>query len=158
MATYGYSIPVGANDAHAVLRDAPISYKVAVLIGKAIKGKTAKKAIAYLEAVQNKTRAIPYTKFSDSVGHRPGKVGPGRYPQKASALFEALIKNAVTNADDKGIGTDVTIAYVVAQRASLPMHSGRQGRRQFKRAHVELVVSATQTAPKAAKRKVEVAA
>lgn len=142
MARYGYSIKdMHEKRAHAVLRDAPISYKVAVLIGKHIKGMPASKAITFLQAVQATKQAVPYTRFNDSVGHKPGGLGPGRYPLKAAKLFEMLLKSAVANAEDKGLGKDVAVEIVCAQNASRSFHYGRQGRRRFKRAHVELVLT-----------------
>jgi large subunit ribosomal protein L22 len=158
MAQYGYSIKdMNETRARAVMRDVPISYKVACMIGKRIKGMEAQRAINFLRNVQTLKVAVPYTKFNDSVGHKPG-IGPGRYPIKAAKLFEQLIANAVANADDKGLGKDVMIEFVVSQQASLPYHNGRQGRRQFKRSHVELVVTNAgvpdeKRAPKAAAKK-----
>jgi large subunit ribosomal protein L22 len=142
MATYGYSIKdMNETRAHANMQDVPISYKVAVLIGKRIKGMPTEKALRFLADVQTQKQAVPYTKFNDSVGHRPGGMGPGRYPQKAAKLFEMLLKSAVANADDRGLGKELAVEFVVAQQASRPYHPGRQGRRQFKRSHVEIVVT-----------------
>jgi large subunit ribosomal protein L22 len=156
MAQYGYSIKdMNETRAHAVLRDVPISYKVAVLIGKRIKGMPAEKAIRFLQDVQNKKQAVPYVKFSDSVGHKTGSVGPGRYPEKAAKLFEQLVKNAVANAEDKGVGKDVNVEIVCAQQGSRSYHYGRQGRRRFKRSHVELVVSKTAESQKKRSSKTE---
>ena len=142
MVQYGYSIK-DMNDtrAHACLRDAPISYKTATMIAQRLKGLSATKALIILKGVEEQRIAIPYTKFNDSMGHRPGGIGPGRYPEKAAKLFTTLINNAVANAEDKNLGKDVTIEFVVAQRASLPWHQGNKGRRKFKRSHVELVVT-----------------
>ncbi len=142
MAQYGYSIKdMNETRAHACIRDVPVSYKVATMIGKRIKGMPAEKAIRFLQDVQTTKQAVPYTKWNDSVGHRPGSLGPGRYPMKAAKLFEGLVKNAVANAEDKGIGKDVMVEVVCAQQASRPFHNGTKGRYHFKRSHVELVVT-----------------
>lgn len=137
---YTYSTPESENRARAVLLDAPITYKVAVLIGKRIKDMPTKKAVAFLKNVVDMKEAIPYTKFSDGVGHKPG-IGPGRYPEKAAKLFIHTINNAVANAEDKGLGSDVTIERVVSHQGSRTWHHGRLGRRKFKRSHVEIIVT-----------------
>jgi len=141
MAQYGYSIQ-GNMDAraHAVVRDAPMSYKVAVMIGQRIKGMPADKALRFLDDVQTKTQAVPYTKYNDSVGHKPG-VGPGRYPQKAAKAFVSVLKNAVANAEDKGLGKEVFVEYVVPQQGNRNWRPGASGRKKAKRAHVEIVVT-----------------
>ena len=142
--TYGYSIKdMNTTRAHAVMQDVPISYKVAVLIGRKIKGMPVPKALAFLKDVQTKRQAVPYSKFNDSVGHRPGSLGPGRYPQKAAKLFEQLVASAAANAQDRDLSGDIWVEFVVAQRASQPFHPGRVGRRVFKRSHVEIVVTNT---------------
>jgi large subunit ribosomal protein L22 len=141
MAQYGYSIK-GNMDAraHAVVRDAPMSYKIAAMIGQRIKGMPAEKALRFLDDVQTKTQAVPYTRFNDSVGHRPG-VGPGRYPQKAAKVFVSVLKNAVANAEDKGLGKEVFVEYVVGQQGNRNWRPGASGRKKAKRAHIEIVVT-----------------
>jgi ribosomal protein uL22 len=140
--TYGYTVKdMNETRAHAVMMDVPISYKVAVLVSKKIKGMTAQKAVVFLQDVQSKKRAVPYTKFNDSVGHKPGSLGPGRYPEKAAKLFEGLVKSAIANAEDRDLGSDVWVEFCVPQQASRPWHSGRVGRRKFKRSHVEIVLT-----------------
>lgn len=142
MAQYGYSIKdMNETRVRSVMRDVPMSYKTAVMIGRRIKGMPAAKAILFLQNVQKLAIAVPYTTFNDSVGHKPGSMGPGRYPVKAAQLFEMLIKSAVANAEDKGLGKEVSVEFVVGQRASQPWHHGRQGRRKFKRSHVEVVLT-----------------
>lgn len=141
MAQYGYSIK-GNMDAraHAVVRDAPMSYKIAAMIGQRIKGMPAEKALRFLADVQTTTQAVPYTRFNDSVGHRPG-VGPGRYPQKAAKVFVTILKNAVANAEDKGLGKEVYVEYVVGQQGNRNWRPGTSGRKKAKRAHIEIVVT-----------------
>jgi large subunit ribosomal protein L22 len=139
---YGYAVKdINANRAHAVMMDVPISYKVAVLVGRKIQGMKASKAVEFLQAVQQKKRAVPYTKWNDSVGHKPGHVGPGRYPQKAAQLYEQLVKSVIANAEDRDLSGDLWVEFVVAQQASRPWRPGRVGRRHFKRSHVEIVVT-----------------
>ena len=142
MAQYGYSIKdINETRAHACMRDVPMSYKIAVLIGKRIKGMATEKALRFLADVQTQKQAVPYRSFNDSVGHRPG-IGPGRYPTKAAKYFEMLVKNAVANAEDKGLGKDIWVEFVVSQRAGQPMRTGSSRRSStFKRSHVEIIVT-----------------
>ncbi|MCS5555065.1 MAG: hypothetical protein NZ778_00885, partial [Arenicellales bacterium] len=74
-------------------------------IAKAIRGMNAATAVGYLEDVIAKKRAIPYTRRSrrgrggnTMAGHRKGKMGPGKYPNKASKEFIKLINSAMDNA------------------------------------------------------------
>jgi large subunit ribosomal protein L22 len=117
-----------------------MSYKVAAMLGQRIKGMPADKALRFLSDVQTRKQAVPYTKFNDSVGHRPG-IGPGRYPQKAAKVFESVLKNAVANAEDKGLGKEVFVEFVVPQQGNRNWRPGTSGRKKAKRAHVEIVVT-----------------
>ena len=62
-------------------------------------------AISYLEDVIAEKKAIPYTRRTrrgrggnTMAGHRKGKMGPGKYPRKASKVFIKLINSAMDNA------------------------------------------------------------
>lgn len=141
MSTYGYSIKgIDAHRAHASLENAPFSYKVGVLIGQRIKGMTTEQAMRFLGDVQTQKQAVPYTKFNDSVGHRPG-MGPGRYPQKAAKCFEATLANAIANAEDKGLGKELWVEFVVTQQGSRNWRNRPSGRHKAKRSHIEIVVT-----------------
>jgi large subunit ribosomal protein L22 len=100
----------------------------------------AEKAARFLRDVQTRTQAVPYSRFNDSVGHRPG-IGPGRYPQKAARVFEILLASAVANAEDKGLGKNVNVEFVVAQQGHRNWRASTSGRKKAKRAHIELVVT-----------------
>ncbi len=142
MTTYGYSIQAMTSErVHAVMQDIPVSYKVAVLIAQRIKGMPAQKGLRFLNDVVSQRQAVPYTKFSDSVGHRPGSLGPGRYPEKAAKLFIMLLSSAIANAEDKGLGKDVWIEFVIAQQGSRNWRNRPSGRHKAKKAHVEIVLT-----------------
>mgnify|MGYP005728774739 FL=1 len=56
------------------------------------------------------------------VGHRKGKVGPGRYPVKASRAFIKLIQSAMENARhqyDDVEPEDMEITHVAAHRGQI---------------------------------------
>ena len=98
-------------------------------IAKAIRGMNAAEAVGYLEDVIAKKRAIPYTRRSrrgrggnTMAGHRKGKMGPGKYPNKASKEFIKLINSAMENARqrfDTIDAEDMTITHVAAHRGQV---------------------------------------
>ncbi|MCF7866509.1 50S ribosomal protein L22 [Candidatus Woesearchaeota archaeon] len=129
------------NMARAMVKDATISTKTSIEIASFLRGKTTKKALAILNRVLKKTTAIPFKRFTDGVGHRAGVgIGAGRFPQKGSEEFIALIKNVEANAQTKGLSDNLKIIHLVVQRGSNQYHMGRQRRRRYKRTHLEIVV------------------
>jgi hypothetical protein len=93
-----------------------------------------------LQRALDKKEAVPFTRFNNDMGHKPGK-GPGRYPQKASKYIIELLKSVKANALAKGLNTDnLIIKKLVANKASRPWRYGRQRRRKAKRTHIEIIV------------------
>lgn len=122
-------------------KDISISTKHSVLICNALRNKPVKRAKALLENVIEKREAIPYTRYNKDTAHKPGKIGPGKYPMKACGEILALLKSAVSNAQFKGLNTDrLEVVHVCAHMASRPFHYGRQRRRLTKRTHIEIVL------------------
>ena len=117
-----------------------ISTKVSIEIANHLRGKTTAKAKWILEQVLQKKQAIPFKRFTDGVGHRPGGIGAGRYPQKASEEFLKLVKQAEANAQAKGLSENLVILHLSANKAGSQFRQGRQRRRRFKRSHLEIVV------------------
>ena len=98
-------------------------------IAKALRGMNASDAILYLDDVINKKKAIPYTRRSRKgrggntmAGHRKGKVGPVKYPNKASKEFSKLIASAMDNARqryDTIDPDDMIITHIAAHRGQV---------------------------------------
>ena len=95
----------GSNLVSARAVDVDCHHKHCYHIAKAIRGMNAADAVGYLEDVIAKKRAIPYTRRcrrgrggNTMAGHRKGKMGPGKYPNKASKVFIKLINSAMDNA------------------------------------------------------------
>ena len=98
-------------------------------IAKAIRGMGADEAISYLEDVIDKKRAIPYRRRSRKgrggntmAGHRKGKMGPGKFPNKASKEFIKLINSAMENARQRYDTIDpeeMVITHVAAHRGQV---------------------------------------
>ena len=126
--------------ARAIGKSLPISFKQSVEICRFIKNRNTDDIKRILQSVMKKKTAIPFTKYNSDLAHKR-KVGPGRYPEKASMEFIKLIESAESNAQFKGLNTsNLIIAHVSAHKASKVWHSGRKSRRKMKRTNVEIVV------------------
>ena len=122
----------GSNLATARAVNLDIHHKHCYQIAKFIRGMNTVDAIEYLEKVMDKKKAIPYTRRSRKgkggntmAGHRKGKMGPGRYPYKASREFIKLINSAMETARqryDTIDAEDMVITHCAAHRGQI--HSG----------------------------------
>lgn len=114
----------------------PISTKVSIEICNFIRGKNLNKSIALLKRVLELKEAVPYKRFDNDIGHKPG-IGAGRYPQKASTHIIRLLESVKANAQAKNLDTDnLKIIFLVANKGSRPWRYGRQRRRKAKRTHI----------------------
>ena len=135
-----------AYDEKAMARAAgialPISMKKTVEVCSFVRGKDVAKAIRLLDMVQDEQVAIPFRKYNHGgTGHKPGSVGPGKYPKNVCTQVVKLLKQAQANAKVKGLDTGkLVIAAIVAKKAAKSWHYSRQRGRQMKRTHIELVV------------------
>lgn len=138
-AKYAYS-NFGSDTAKAYGSNLDISTKVSINICTWLRGMTVKKAVVKLQNVLDYKEAVPFTRFTDGVGHRKGAMASGRFPQKASKAFLDVINSAIANAANKGLAEDLKIIHLCAHKAATPLHQGRQRRRAMKRTHVEVVL------------------
>ena len=102
---YAYQPKDELNAARAMGYEMDISFKHAVEICRAIKGKKIDDAIAYLEDVVAMKKAVPFKNHKKKVAHRKGleKWYAGRYPVKASREIIKVLKNLKANAEYKGL-------------------------------------------------------
>lgn len=121
-------------------RNLAISPKTAMMVCAFLRGRKLSAAKRILEDVIHQRQAVPYTRFTDGVGHRRSIAAAGRYPLKASKEILMLLKSCEANAVDQGMTGDLRIAEIRANRASSPMRYGRHSRREAKRAHVYLTL------------------
>ncbi|MGM5479981.1 MAG: 50S ribosomal protein L22 [Nanobdellota archaeon] len=131
------------HTAKACGKDLPISTKASINICSKIRGMTAKSAVEYLQSVVQKKSVVPFRRFTDGVGHRKGKIGPGRYPAKAATHIGKLIASAIANASVKGMddtGSALIIEHINAHKGADQPRQGRQTRRSMKRTSVEVVL------------------
>lgn len=118
----------------------PISFKQSVEICSFIKNKNISDAKKILQNAAEGKKAISFKRYNRDLGHKK-KIGPGRYPEKASKEFIKLIESAEANAQFKGLNTsNLVIAHISAHKAGKAWHFGRQSRRRMKRTNVEIVV------------------
>ena len=135
--------------ARAVGRDVAISVKQAIEISNYLRNRKLAQAKMLLEKVIEKKQAVPFKRFTNALGHRPGKMTSGRYPVKASQEFLNLLEAAESNAQIKGLNTsELQIIHLCAHKAHSPVHYGRHSGREFKRTHIELVLQETVTKEK----------
>ncbi len=119
MPTWRYSAELDPlRTAIASGRDLRISYKAAVEVLNAIRGKKLDEAKSLLEDVIAKRRPIPFRRFHGKVAHRKGEgFGPGRYPVKAAKAILDVLLNAENNAEYKGLNIDnLWVVHAVAHK------------------------------------------
>jgi len=150
-------MPITLNrqtSAKAMGRDLPISPKVSIEICNFIRGRELENAISVLKRVQEKIEAVPYKRFPNGAGHKPGKsMAAGRYPIKASTEFLKLLDNAKANASNQGLTGTLKITHIAANRANEPFRQRAKERVTFKRTHVEVIVTEDKTEKKEKKAK-----
>ena len=136
---YKYSTQITENCAKVVGISLPISRKHGFAICKYLRGVALPNAKKFLENVISFKQPVPFTRFTDGLGHKPG-MAAGRYPVKASVHILKLLKSVEANAQVKGLSTgNLVIKHIVAQKAPGVMRSGRN-QRSAKRVHIEIVV------------------
>ncbi len=142
MTQYKYaSTLAGENVARVVGRDLGISTKYSIEICNLLRGKPLAKAKALLEEAAALQKPIPLKRFTNGPGHKRGNLASGRFIVKTASQILSLLNSAEANARNKGLNTkNLVIASILAQKASTPLHYGRQRRRLMKRTHVEVVV------------------
>lgn len=128
------------HSACARMTNLPISTKHGVEISNYFRFKKTAFAKAYLEEIMQLKKALPFTKATMDLGHKPG-MGSGRYPQKAAKFFLRLIQSAEANAQYKGLDTNsLVITKLLANKAAIPF-TGKRQRFKTKRSHIEIEVT-----------------
>ncbi|MFC1801114.1 50S ribosomal protein L22 [Nanoarchaeota archaeon] len=136
-----YAAKIEGETAKVIGRDLSISTKHSVEVCRALRGKNLQKAKEFLRDVIEKKAAVPYRRYNDDLGHKKGKVGPGRYPIKTCKAILGLLESVETNAQFKGLNTSfLEVVHICAHLASRPWHFGRKTREKMKRSHVEIIV------------------
>jgi large subunit ribosomal protein L22 len=113
----GYTVDIDPEtSARAIGREMQISPKNSIVICRHIKGWRLERAKHFLADVIALKAAVPDTKYGSS-GHRRGKLGPGRFPEKAARQILKVLEGAEANAEYKGLVIDnMYIAHSAAHR------------------------------------------
>ena len=128
------------NMARAVGMALPISTKQSVEICRFIENKNVNEAKKILQSTIDKRLAIPFKRYNWDLGHKK-KVGPARYPEKASKEIIRLIESVEANAQFKGMNTsNLVISHISAHKSGKSWHYGRQSRRRMKRTNIQIIV------------------
>lgn len=144
------------NIARVIGRNLAISTKQTIEIANHIRGKNLQKTKEELKKVMEKKKAVPYRRFNMDTGHRKGKVGPGRYPGKASKVILELLESLESNAQYKGLEINALyIKEIIPNKGNTGWHYGRHRRRQTKRTHLEIVAEEREEEKKKRKTKEE---
>lgn len=134
-----YTIEAAENCAQAMGVGLPISYKQSLMVTQAIRGLPLAKAKRVLEDALDMKRPIPFTRFTNGLGHKPG-MAAGRFCVKASGKILDVLKNAEANAQFKGLSTgNLIVRHVCAKKGPNTLRYGRH-HRMAKRTHVEVVL------------------
>lgn len=140
MKGYSFSNYDKTHMARALGAALPISFKYSVEICKLIRNKNIIEAKKLLKNVAERKIAVPFQRYNFDLGHKK-KIGPGRYPEKASREITRLIEGVESNAQFKGLNTsNLVITHIGAHKAGKVWHYGRKSRRKMKRTTIEICV------------------
>merc|ERR1711916_61336 len=99
-----------------------VHYKNTRETAKTLMGMKLKKAIRFLEDVQQKKQCVPFRRHTGGVGRKAQAKNhgftQGRWPQRAALFMLGLLKNAESNAELKSLDVDqLEITHVQVNRA-----------------------------------------
>jgi large subunit ribosomal protein L22 len=136
---YAYQKSV-ENTVRAVGRNLGISPKQSVEICKYVRGRQLNQAKMLLNQAIAMIRAVPFTRFNNGLGHKPG-MSAGRYNPKACSEILKVLESAEANAKNKGYNSaDLKVVHIAMQIGPMNRHQGRQRRSIFKNSHIEVVL------------------
>ncbi len=119
-----------------------LSRKFAVEVATFIRGKSLADAKKKMQDVMTLTVAVPFRKYHMDLGHKPGPMGPGRFPVKVAKEMLRLLNSAEMNALNKGLDLEsLYVARVVANKGNTQMKPGRHRGRKAKRTHIEITLA-----------------
>jgi ribosomal protein uL22 len=152
MAQHNYAYQKsGDNIAKAVGRNLDISPKQSTEICKYVRGRPLNQAKTLLQQAIDEKKAIPFTRFTNGLGHKPG-ISAGRYNPKACSQILKVLKSAEANAKNKGYNSsDLKVVHISMQIGPKNRHYGRQ-RGIFKNSHIEVVLQEVRGAGKKDKK------
>jgi len=144
-----YSLTPAGRSSRAMGMELHISPKATREICRSLRGMRVKTAETFLEDVIAMKRAVPFRRYRRNVAHRHGLVGAdaGRYPQKAAKAVLEVLKNAMANAEYKGIESENLKIYHAGSlkgrtiRGWMPRAMGRATPKNTETVSVEMVLT-----------------
>jgi len=144
-----YSLTPAGRSSKAMGMELHISPKATREICRSLRGMRARAAETFLEDVIAKKRAVPFKRYRRNVAHRHGLVGAdaGRYPQKAAKAVLEVLKNAMANAEYKGLEAENLKIYHAGAlkgrtiRGWMPRAMGRATPKNTETVSVEMILT-----------------
>ncbi|MSR85800.1 50S ribosomal protein L22 [Candidatus Woesearchaeota archaeon] len=119
-----------------------LSRKFSIEVATFIRGKSLADAKKKMQDVMTLKVAVPFRKYHMDLGHKPGPMGPGRFPTKVAKEMLRLLNSAEMNALNKGLDIEnLYVARVVANKGNTQMKPGRYRGRRAKRTHIEITLA-----------------
>ncbi|MGA9097588.1 MAG: 50S ribosomal protein L22 [Methanotrichaceae archaeon] len=149
MGRLNYSLTPAGRSSRAMGMELHISPKATREICKSLRGMRVKNAQAFLEDVIALKRAVPFRRYRRNVAHRHGLVGAdaGRYPQKSAKAVLEVLKNAMANAEYKGLESENLKIYHAGSlkgrtiRGWMPRAMGRATPKNTETVSVEMILT-----------------
>ncbi|MBS3128571.1 50S ribosomal protein L22 [Candidatus Woesearchaeota archaeon] len=136
-----HHLPTTETQAKAFGRELPLSSKQGIEICNRLRGRSVQQAKKILDDAITFKRAIPFKRFTNALGHKPGKMASGRYHPKACTLIKMVLASAEANALNKGLGTQhLMIKHLSAQKAGNQNHMGSRRGIRMRRTHIEVIL------------------
>jgi large subunit ribosomal protein L22 len=141
---YSYKPKEGVRAARALRHDIDASFKDLSQVCGNISGKEASKAVELLESAKLGEVPILYRKFNKKLGHRKELGGRrGRYPKKSAGIVLEVLRNAMANARNTGLGEKLVVRHASANKQNIyprMASKGRAMRSNYETAKVEIVL------------------
>ncbi|KAL4443718.1 hypothetical protein ABPG75_011455 [Micractinium tetrahymenae] len=135
MTRYARSADNEAKAAKARGSDLRVHFKNTREASRVLKNLPLAKAKAYMQAVIDHKRCVPFTRFNGGVGrtaqayNEGNSIGQGRWPKKSAEFLLGLLTNAESNAESKGLDVDALVV------KHIQVNQAQKGRRRTYRAH-----------------------
>lgn len=144
----GYSSAIPDNCAIARLEGVDASYKDLAEVCGRIKNKKTTWALPFLEKASQGEVPVLYRKRNKRLGHRKQLKGrKGRYPKKAAKIVLKLLKSAISNGINKGLGDEYTILAACANKKDVYPRlapKGRWARAFLETSRVEIILQGSE--------------
>lgn len=142
----GYQMEMPAEKAaRSFGRELRTSWKNAINVARAIQGMKVREAEKYLEAVVALKRPVPFRVRNRKVAHKRG-IGPGRFAKKSAQATLTVLKNAINNAEYRGLDPDeMRIIHASAYKGRqlkgfLPRAHGRATKFNEETSNIEIII------------------